>query len=86
MLSQPVDKRRRRRTRTRLAAAITIDESSPTIPCVVWDISDGGAKLAAGHPRLLPERFTLMFPNSTHRRCQVRWRSEKFIGVTFVNA
>jgi len=45
----------------------------------------GRGSQARGRPSLLlPERFTLMFSDGTHRRCQVRWRGEKFIGVKFV--
>jgi hypothetical protein len=69
---------------TTTAQIFKVDDDSPNLPCVIWDISDEGAKLAAARPLLLPERFTLMFSDGTHRRCQVRWRGEKFIGVKFV--
>jgi len=48
-------------------------------------MSDKGAKLAAVRPLLLPERFTLVFSATVHRRCQVMWRGEKFVGVQFVD-
>ena len=80
------DKRKHRRTRIRLVASITIDDNSPPIACGVWDMSDGGAKLAAVYSGILPERFTLRLSPTVHRRCQVRWRSEKFIGVKFIGA
>jgi hypothetical protein len=78
------DERRSRRTPARRAALIRVDVDGPTLPCVIWDISETGAKLAAGRPLLLPECFTLLFSATDHRRCQVRWRGEKFIGVEFV--
>jgi hypothetical protein len=84
--SHPSEKRRSRRERARLAASIRIDDDSPDQPCVVWDLSNGGAKLAAGRPLLLPERFTLLFSGAVQRRCQIMWRDEKFVGVKFVDA
>jgi hypothetical protein len=84
LLAQPVEKRRSRRSRARLAGSIRIDDDGPGFPCVVWDMSDRGAKLAANRPLLLPERFTLVFSAAVQRRCQIIWRSEKFVGVTFV--
>ena len=84
--SHPSEKRRSRRARARLAASIRIDDDSPDLPCVVWDLSDGGAKLAAARPLLLPERFMLLFSGNVQRRCQIMWRDEKFVGVKFVDA
>src|SRR5918992_2831633 len=84
MLSQFKDKRRRRRAKPRLAALIRIHDESLGIPCIIWDISNGGAKLAASHPRLVPEYFTLEFSTSVHRACKLRWWSKRFIGAKFV--
>ena len=86
VMSNPSEKRRSRRARARMAASIRIDDDGPDLPCVVWDLSDGGAKLAAGRPLLLPERFTLLFSGTVQRRCQIMWRDEKFVGVKFVDA
>jgi hypothetical protein len=80
--SRPWDKRRHRRTRVRLAASIVVDKDSAKVPCVVWDISDGGARMAAVPG--VPERFTLLLSQDVRRRCQVKWRNEKFIGVQFL--
>lgn len=85
-LPNPSEKRRSRRARARLAASIRPDDGGRDLPCVVWDLSDGGAKLAVGRPLLLPERFTLLFSGTVQRRCQIMWRDEKFVGVKFVDA
>jgi len=73
------------RTPSRRAASIKVADDSPDLPCVIWDMSDKGAKLAAVRPLLLPERFTLVFSDTVHRRCQVMWRGEKFVGVQFID-
>ena len=85
-MSNPSEKRRSRRARARMAASIRIDDDGPDLPCVVWDLSDGGAKLAAGRPLLFPERFSLLFSGTLQRRCHIKWRDEKFFGVKFVDA
>jgi hypothetical protein len=48
-------------------------------------MSDTGAKLAVGRPLLLPDRMTLVFSAAIHRRCEIVWRSEKFVGVKFID-
>jgi hypothetical protein len=85
MPSQRVE-RRSPRTPSRRAASINVGDGSPDRPCVMWDMSDKGAKLATVRPLLLPERFTLVLSATLHRRCQVMWRSEKFVGVQFIDA
>lgn len=85
LLSQPHEKRRSPRLRARLAASIRIDDAGPGVPCVAWDMSETGAKLAVGRPLLLPDRFTLIFSAAAHRRCEIVWRSEKFVGVKFID-
>jgi hypothetical protein len=68
----------------RLAASLALDDSKTPIPCVIWDISDTGAKLAIVYTGPLPEQFTLVLSPTVHRRCKLQWRSIKFIGVTFL--
>ena len=81
----PREERQTPRTPARRAASIKVEDDGPGLPCVIWDMSDKGAKLAAGRPLLLPERFTLVLSATAHRRCQIRWRGEKFVGVQFVD-
>lgn len=85
IVSQPIEKRQSRRSRARLAASIRIEDDGPGFPCVVWDISERGAKVAAARPLLVPERFTLVFSAAVHRLCQIIWRDEKFVGVRFID-
>jgi hypothetical protein len=84
MLSQLKNKRRGRRAKPWLTALIRVHDDSLGIPCIIWDISTGGAKLAVSQPRLVPEHFTLEFSTSVHRRCKRRWCSKRFIGANFV--
>ena len=81
---RPVDKRRKSRTRTQLKAIIRVQGSDETLPCVVWDMSDGGAKLAPVPPAPLPNRFSLIFSGAVQRQCEIRWRDEDLVGVKFL--
>jgi hypothetical protein len=74
------------RTRTRRAAWIIHEASRAPIPCVLWDISDGGARITAAHSSTLPDAFTLLTSQDGEgsRRCRVVWRKMPHIGVEYM--
>ncbi len=81
------EQRRSKRTPRRSAAWIELAGDGARIPCVVWDISDGGARLAAPRPRELPPAFKLVLTRDggdSERLCQVVWRNDKQLGVEFL--
>jgi c-di-GMP-binding flagellar brake protein YcgR len=84
MLSRITELRRERRRLVRYAAWLCIDDNSPLIRCVLWDISNGGARIAVAETKELPENFKLMLTDQIVRQCQVRWRDERFVGVKFL--
>jgi hypothetical protein len=55
--------------------------------CVVVDVSKKGARLAFNTPSEIPDNFYIyMTLESTSRRhCRVAWRSDKQIGVEFLD-
>ncbi len=55
---------------------------------MIWDISTGGARLAAGRSKSLPATFTLITSKDGKSRyhCRVAWRNEGLLGVQFVQA
>jgi PilZ domain len=59
---------------------------SVSMPAVLHDISILGARLSIDDPARLPDSFKLELSPKLHRWCRVAWRSEKEIGVEFVNA
>ncbi len=79
---------RRSEPRRRVARSATIsahDAPSP-VPCVVLDISNGGARLDVHHLASIPQRFRLVIDlEGTERTCQVVWRRENSVGVKFIN-
>lgn len=79
------EKRKRRRARTRLAAWIKLNGSAKPIPCVLWDQSEKGARIAAGHSGTLPDVFALLRDKEAPPRlCRVRWRKGSMVGVRFI--
>jgi PilZ domain len=86
MLSRHREERRSVRLFARRAATLSFGGEKPPVSCVIWDISDGGARLAVALPSAdLPNRFTLnLFPDgSVQKNCEVVWIGKRFVGVKF---
>jgi hypothetical protein len=85
-LSRPREQRKTKRTHRRQAAWVVLDGGSAKISCVLWDISEGGARLAAAHGNALPDVFGLFLTKDgkSRRFCQVAWRRGSQLGVRFV--
>ena len=63
--------------------------ASPTaISCVIWDQSEGGARLTAAHSNILPDIFMLFLTRDgkSYRYCRVKWRKRPYLGVQFIAA
>ena len=84
MLTRVTDLRREPRRLVRYKAWLRIDEDAPLVRCVLWDISDGGARIAVADPQGLPEQFSLRLTEQMVRKCKVRWRDDRFVGVMFL--
>jgi PilZ domain len=53
---------------------------------VIWDISEGGARLAVALPLAdLPNHFILVLrkDRSVQKHCEVVWTDKRFVGVKF---
>ena len=88
VLTRGPEERKSLRRPTRRAATVSFGAEKPPVPCVIWDISDGGARLAVGYALAdLPRRFTLnLFKDgSVKRDCEVVWTDTKFVGVRFTS-
>ncbi len=88
MQSGQKEHRKTPRRPTRRAAEIVIAGIEQRNPCVIFDISSGGARLAIGRStRDLPDRFTLSLykDGSAQRDCEVVWFDYKYVGVKFVS-
>jgi hypothetical protein len=54
-------------------------------PCILVDISNGGAKIAGVRAHTIPEEFRLRTPLGDRRSCRVIWRTEDTLGVEFTD-
>jgi PilZ domain-containing protein len=85
-LSRPREQRKSKRTHRRQAAWVVLDGGSAKFSCVLWDISEGGARIAAAHGNALPDLFGLFLTKDgkSRRFCKVVWRRGSQLGVRFV--
>jgi hypothetical protein len=54
-------------------------------PCILVDISNGGAKIAGVRAHTIPDEFRLRTPLGDRRSCRVIWRTEDTLGVEFTD-
>jgi hypothetical protein len=88
MLARKREYRKRRRQPIRRAAAVALQAASTPVRCVIWDMSDGGARLAIARPTAeLPHAFRLLLTEDgrVRRNCEVVWTDDRFVGVKFVS-
>jgi PilZ domain len=78
------DKRKSRRQPMRYSAwvALTPDERHG---CVLFDVSDSGARIELQDSAILPEHFLLLLSanGAARRYCHVVWRQPNQVGVKF---
>lgn len=86
MPGHSLDVRNFDRKRTRVPAWISYGASPTPIPCMLWDVSEGGARITAAHSNILPDTFELILSRdgNARRYCQVVWRRKPHIGIKFI--
>jgi hypothetical protein len=79
--------RKTKRTPRRQAAWVVLDGGCTQFPCVLWDVSEGGARLAAARADTLPDVFGLFLTRDgkLRRFCRVTWRKGGQVGIQFVD-
>ncbi len=85
-MSNTNDDRRGASRRSKVRAAITLfDGPLSPIPCVLINLSTGGARLNVMSPSDLPDAFLLTVETEQLKlKCQVVWRKGDEVGVKFV--
>lgn len=74
----------RRHERTAMFGAALITDQDSHIPCVILDVSAGGASLRLTEPgQQCPTLFDLEPLDGPARRCELRWRRGDTLGVEF---
>lgn len=78
-----LEKRISPRRNTYIAAFVAFGGQS--LPCIVRNVSDGGAKLEFNHVGGIPQSFDLLVPGHRPQRCKVAWRALREMGVQFIS-
>lgn len=80
------EKRRFHRIRPRGGGAdagtIFVDLKSPATPCVVFDLSAGGASIEVHGKDAIPKKFILNH-GGVKKTCRVMWQKGRRVGVAF---
>ena len=77
------DRRKNFRVEWNLPATIYDVDRHLERPCVLVDLSNGGAKIAGVRAYTIPDLFRLRTPVGDRRSCRVIWRTEDTLGVEF---
>jgi hypothetical protein len=86
VLTRYREDRKSARRFTRRGATANFSADKPSVDCVIWDISDGGARLAIALPLAdLARHFilNLLRDESVQRLCEVVWMDKRFVGIRF---
>ena len=88
MLRQPVvNHRRHARKRMLKGGTIAFNGRHSTLPCVVRDLSDSGARLQVALASGVPDTFELMIDlDGFEAFVEVAWRAQNEVGVRFLAA
>jgi methyl-accepting chemotaxis protein len=79
----PIERRQFGRRQSQAHATISA-RGRPSIPCIMRDVSDGGALLEVPNPHWLPCRFRLVIQaNGFEAECEIVHRTEHAVGVRF---
>jgi hypothetical protein len=80
----PIEHRNTARRRSLRGGKIVFNQRSSVISCSIVNMSETGACLEAQSTIGIPKLFELKFePGGEWRVCQVAWRNQRRIGVTF---
>ena len=81
------DERVHRRMTVRRCAWLSRTKGEQIQECVVMDETHKGARLAVADPGGIPDNFYiyLTLESSSRRNCRVAWRSDKQVGVEFLD-
>jgi hypothetical protein len=81
------DRRQVQRTNILKGAKIILNNGSSLFDCTVLNLTNKGSCIALVAPLSIQDSFDLSFDIArSSRRCQVIWRSEDRVGVSFVDS
>lgn len=82
-----VERRKSRRHGVIHTAWVRTGNNPVPAVAVLWDVSEGGARLSVSHPDALPDRLTITLKreDAMGTVCRVAWRDRDQIGIEFVS-
>ncbi|MFV0296863.1 MAG: response regulator [Hyphomicrobiaceae bacterium] len=79
------ERRKNKRNRLLKGAIIVFNNRQSTLPCVLRDMTDSGARLQLSSSASVPDKFTLNVElDGIEVQCKVAWRKSGEIGITFL--
>ena len=73
------------RRNTMIEALIVFNGGRTYEPCIIRNLSDGGAKLEVYKTVTgIPNTFDLLVPGNKPQACRVAWRAMKEMGIQFI--
>lgn len=88
MLQRRQDQRKAKRHPMRRAALVSFAPVGKPLSCVVWDMSESGARLAIACATAdVPREFQLVLTRDgtvRRRNCEIVWTNTRFVGVKFL--
>ena len=73
------------RIRTIRSGTIIFSDKRCSIPCIIKNLSENGAKLRTDNAFLCPNSFRLTFQNGPSFDCTVKWRNDNSLGIAFTD-
>jgi hypothetical protein len=80
-----LERRKNFRVTWNLPATIYDVERHLERPCILSDLSGGGARLSGVRAKTIPDEFRLRTPLGDRRTCHVVWRTDNELGVRFTD-
>jgi hypothetical protein len=80
-----LERRRNFRVTWNLPATIYDVERHLERPCILSDLSGGGARLSGVRANTIPDEFRLRTPLGDRHTCHVVWRADNEVGVRFTD-
>lgn len=86
LFRRPAERRKNPRHTVIATAWIRLKDNPLPFVCVLWDVSEGGARLAVAKPEAVSDELNLVLDRDDTRGtvCRVIWRSKEQIGLQFV--
>jgi hypothetical protein len=80
-----LERRKNFRVTWNLPATIYDVERHLERPCILSDLSGGGARLSGVRASTIPDEFRLRTPLGDRHSCHVVWRTDNELGVRFTD-